>query len=139
MVWHYPGTARAVWFVLVSLSLMWTAGRADSAALSMGYRADEGLSVGTLVSLTDKDQNQIAPATTENVENLLGAVIDPKGALINSTSTNDNVQVATTGLANVFVSDINGEIKVGDKITASPLAGVGMKATYSTKIVGVAQ
>jgi len=37
------------------------------------------------------------------------------------------------------VSDINGAIKTGDKITASPISGIGMKAKTSTQIVGTAQ
>jgi hypothetical protein len=39
----------------------------------------------------------------------------------------------------VLVSDINGEIAQGDPITASPIKGVGMKATNNTKVVGIAQ
>jgi hypothetical protein len=39
----------------------------------------------------------------------------------------------------VLVSDINGEIQQGDSITASPVKGVGMKATNNAKVVGIAQ
>jgi hypothetical protein len=38
-----------------------------------------------------------------------------------------------------LTSDINGEIKTGDKITASPISGIGMKATISAQIVGTAE
>jgi hypothetical protein len=47
--------------------------------------------------------------------------------------------VATSGTADVLVSDINGAITRGDNITASPIGGVGMKATGTVKIIGVAQ
>jgi len=39
----------------------------------------------------------------------------------------------------VLVSDINGSVMAGDQITASPINGVGMKATDSAKVVGIAQ
>jgi hypothetical protein len=39
----------------------------------------------------------------------------------------------------VLVSDINGQVKSGDRITASPIAGVGMRASADSQVVGVAQ
>ena len=47
--------------------------------------------------------------------------------------------VTTNGIVQVLVSDINGEIKKGDHVTASTIKGVGMKATGNTRIVGIAQ
>jgi hypothetical protein len=47
--------------------------------------------------------------------------------------------VATSGIASVLVSDINGAIVQGDSITASPIKGVGMKATSNAKVIGIAQ
>lgn len=49
------------------------------------------------------------------------------------------MQVSTNGVVPVLVSDCNGTIAQGDEITASPLKGIGMKATTNTKVVGIAQ
>jgi len=70
----------------------------------------------------------------------LGAVINDKRSLLTLTNDKDNqVQVATSETVPVLVSDINGDISQGDQITASPIKGVGMKATGNTKVVGIAQ
>ncbi|HET8670174.1 MAG TPA: hypothetical protein VFM05_05950, partial [Candidatus Saccharimonadales bacterium] len=45
----------------------------------------------------------------------------------------------TSGLTMALVSDINGVVRNGDKVTASPIEGVGMRATESTVVVGTAQ
>jgi hypothetical protein len=60
-------------------------------------------------------------------------------ALIELSSNTQGVEVVTGGSTEALVSDINGRIRVGDKITASPILGVGMKAGQSTEIIGVAQ
>ncbi len=49
------------------------------------------------------------------------------------------MQVVVNGLTQALVSNVNGNVNSGDKITASPFSGIGMKATNSTEIVGVAQ
>ena len=48
-------------------------------------------------------------------------------------------QVVLSGTTRVLVSDINGAVKSGDKITISPIAGVGMRATADSQVVGTAQ
>jgi hypothetical protein len=79
-------------------------------------------------------------ATTDNTNYLLGVIVDSDNSEISITSDKSNqVHVATNGVEPVLVSDINGSIAVGDPITASPVKGVGMKATGNVKIVGVAQ
>jgi F0F1-type ATP synthase membrane subunit c/vacuolar-type H+-ATPase subunit K len=47
--------------------------------------------------------------------------------------------VVTTGDADVLVSVANGPIKKGDFITSSEKAGVGMKATRTGQVIGIAQ
>jgi hypothetical protein len=39
----------------------------------------------------------------------------------------------------VLASDINGPIRQGDHITASPIIGIGMKATDNIRVAGIAQ
>jgi hypothetical protein len=90
--------------------------------------------------LQKNSQDQVVPAATVTVENLLGVAINAGSSIlsVNSGETNQ-VQVATSGTLPVIVSDINGPIFRGDQITASPINGVGMKATNNTRVVGIAQ
>lgn len=111
-----------------------------STPISQGYAADEAVSIGSVVSLQKNTSDQVVPATTSNVDNLLGVVINNDQSLL-SVSNNDKnqVQVATSGTIQVIVSDINGAIKRGDHITASPIKGVGMRASGNVRVIGIAQ
>jgi hypothetical protein len=108
--------------------------------ISQSYTSSEKLSLGSIVSIRDNTSDQVMAATSSNVDGLIGVVINAENSLLSLSSTKDNqVQVATNGTLQVLVSDINGDIVRGDHITASPISGVGMKATGNTRIVGTAQ
>lgn len=98
---------------------------------------DPGIVSGALVSLKTGTANSVELTTTENLDRVLG--VAGNNALIELSNGEGSVQVVTTGEVFALVSDINGDIKAGDKITASPIAGVGMKAATSTLIIGAAQ
>lgn len=109
-------------------------------SLSQGYTTKHDLSLGSIVSLERNTSDAVVPAATSNVDSILGVVINRDSSLLSvSNSQKEQVQVATSGTVQVLVSDINGEIHRGDHITASPLSGVGMKATANVRIVGIAQ
>lgn len=110
------------------------------ASISQGYTADAELPLGSIVSLKNNTADQVTAATTTTVDSILGVVVNDESAPLTLSNGQDNqVQVATSGIAPVLVSDINGEIAQGDHITASPIKGVGMKATANSKVVGIAQ
>lgn len=114
---------------------LWAAG--TDAAISQGFSTSEELGQGTLVSLTeDAAKGAVVAANTDNGERLVGIVSD--SSLVELSGTTNEVQVATSGTAYAFVSDINGEIKRGDKIAPSPVSGIGMKATESSQVLGTA-
>ncbi len=107
---------------------------------SQGYLASGNPPAGSIVSLQKDTTDRVEAATIENNGNILGIVINNGNSQLSlSSGTSTQVQVATSGVVQVLVSDINGKISRGDSITASPIAGVGMKATDNIKIVGVAQ
>jgi hypothetical protein len=83
--------------------------------------------------------NQVTAASSNNSNGLLGVVVGSNAATLAVTNTTNEIQVATTGTANLFVNNLNGPINVGDQIAPSPIEGVGMKATVTGKVVGVAQ
>jgi len=89
-------------------------------------------------------QQTFAGDQVERVELAAGVIVDKQvqvalGTRLVLGGGSKQIQVVTSGLTTVLVSDINGSVKTGDKITASPLAGIGMKATQSTTVVGIAQ
>lgn len=109
-------------------------------SISQSYTSSTALPVGSLVSLKKDTSDQVVPASSANVDSLFGVVINPDSSLLSLSSGKDNqVQIATTGTVQVLVSDINGKVQRGDNITASPIIGVGMRATGNSRIIGTAQ
>jgi hypothetical protein len=110
-----------------------------SGALSQGFpTTDASLTAGSLAVLHGNGTSSTAEkATSEHASQLIGVVADQP--LIAISNSGRQVQVVTSGITAAAVSDINGAVKVGDKITASPIEGVGMKALTSTQIVGTAE
>lgn len=120
----------------LGLMLVPTAVFAES-AISQGFTTDEKLQSGTIVSMDDGSKG-VEQASTANVDRLLGVVSETSLVELADDGTNQ-VQVVTNGRAVVLVSDINGDIKAGDYITASPLRGVGMKTAETGIVIGTAQ
>jgi hypothetical protein len=112
----------------------------SSNSIAQGFQADSGnggIVAGALVSFRASDSSKVALATTTSADYLAGIVdINP---LVTISGENQEIDVVLSGTTNALVSDINGPIRAGDKITASPIAGVGMLATADSQIVGTAQ
>lgn len=108
--------------------------------ISQGYGTTDSVSIGSIVSLKKNTTDQVEIATSANSNSILGVVINEANSLLSLSTTNaKQVQVATSGIVEVLVSDINGDVHQGESITGSPISGVGMKATSNTKVVGIAQ
>jgi hypothetical protein len=106
-------------------------------SIAQGFQtSDASVVSGALVSLKDTP-NTVELATPGNSQAIIG--IAGSKSLIELSSGTGSVQVVTNGTTEALVSDINGKVKTGDRIAASPIAGVGMKATDSGVVVGTAQ
>jgi hypothetical protein len=126
------GTAALCLTLVVTASAITT--------ISQSYSSPGKLPLGSIVSLKTNTSDQIVPSVSSNVDSLLGVVINVENSLLSLSNGQENqVQVATSGTVQVLVSDVNGTIYRGDHITASPISGVGMKASSNIRIVGVAQ
>ena len=139
---YYPKTMTKlrrfipVSFLVVFLLLPAAAAFANS-GVSQGYTTTEtNLVAGTIMGLSS-DKNVAEPASSGHNYQLLGLVADKPLLALNDGS--HQVQIVISGTSKALVSDINGRIKAGDKVTASPVSGVGMKATDAGQIVGTAQ
>jgi hypothetical protein len=117
---------------------------AQSGAISQSYQTSStSITQGTLLSLASKGSTVVVPAGTSNAASLVGvAASKPLVELSTGTSSSSkqsSVQVAVGGITEALVSNLNGAVYVGDKITASPVNGIGMKATAASEIIGIAQ
>jgi hypothetical protein len=132
--------SRRVMIALTLVLLFIPATVSAVTSFSEGYSTADKLSLGAIVSLEKNSSDRVIAATANTADNIIGVVINADTSLLSiSNGKDDQVQVATSGTVPVLVSNINGEVKQGDHITASPLAGVGMKATANVRIVGIAQ
>lgn len=131
---------RAALALVTALFALTLPGAASAAVLTQGYAIDQPLSIGSIVSIDPTASNKAVAATLKNVDNLFGVVVGNDNSVLTLSSDKKNqVQIATGGAVDVLVSSIGGDIHAGDQITASPIAGVGMKATTNVKVIGVAQ
>jgi hypothetical protein len=113
---------------------------ASALAVAQGYStADSGIKSGMIVAVDGQNQTKVVAATSQDVERVLGIVVEVKDSVVATTSSTSNVYVVTTGQATAYVSDINGAVNKGDVLVVSPMAGILMKADASaTTAVGIA-
>ena len=114
-----------------------------SNAVTQSYNAGEGVQLGMVVKLKDKDAKTVVPLAAKESSQMLGVVIPSGNAtfvLTPQTVTNQQVLVTNTGSFTLVVSNQNGPIKTGDYIMISAIDGVGTKAvdTADTQVVGKA-
>lgn len=112
---------------------------ASSANISHSFGAAGDVPDGSLVSLDSSRSDYVVLANSTNGRQLIGVAVASDDSLIAVDAQSGAVQVATSGSANVLVSDLNGSIKVGDPISVSPFNGVGMKAQAGLRVIGLAQ
>lgn len=111
---------------------------ADTQSISQGFRATDTLGTGMLVSFTDDSSKLVvAAATTATADKMAGIV--GQNALLELSDGSKQTQVVTSGTTLALVSNINGDITAGDRVTISPIAGVGMKMIDDGTIIGTVQ
>lgn len=106
-----------------------------AAMYAVPYTASGGRSLpaGTIV-VFDKE-GSVRAARHDEARHVIGSV----APLPEDTLMPGKVGVASSGVVSVVVSDQNGPIKKGDRITLSAIEGVGMKAQAAGWIIGIAQ
>lgn len=106
-----------------------------ASTISQGFTTETSLPLGTVVSLSPDQTDQVVSASSFNEANLLGVVTTQDDGLITIDAPDSTVYVATSGFVEVLVSDLGGEISVGDPIAASPLRGIAMRATEENDFI----
>ena len=132
--------AAAASFAFMLIALNIPASVLAISTFTQGYSSTDKLTQGSIVSLKENAVDEVEASSTENVGGILGVVVSDDSSLLQiTTAKGGQVQVATSGIVQVLVSDINGAIRNGDQITASTIEGVGMRATENVKTIGIVQ
>jgi hypothetical protein len=112
---------------------------AATANLSRSYASDGPIEPGSIVSLASLQSKTVTLANTTNSDKIIGVAVGDTDAVIAVNPTAGKIQVTTSGIADVLVSDLNGDIEQGDKVAVSPFNGIGMKSGSGERIIGLAQ
>jgi hypothetical protein len=95
---------------------------------TQGFAADEKLLRGSIVSRIEGDETKVEGASLDSVEQIYGVVVRSNETAVSLTVDPAGVLVATSGRFEMLVSNINGDVKEGDYLTASSIRGIAMKA-----------
>jgi hypothetical protein len=112
---------------------------AASANISKSYNTSQKIANGSIVSLDPGRSGYIQLANSDNGSRLLGIAVAAGDSLLAVDSDTSKAQVAISGTADVLVSSLGGDVKVGDQIAVSPFNGIGMKAVPGSRTIGIAQ
>lgn len=137
------GKSKTNLFGLLSCSLivlgLTTLSAAAEPVITQGFNTNQTLPAGAIVSIKKGTSDSVLLANLSNNNSLVGVVIDNNTSQVALSYGASQVQVATSGVNQVLVSDINGALLPGQEITASPINGVGMLATANSEVIGTAQ
>jgi hypothetical protein len=136
------GWLRRVGLAVATLAVSWLAvAPAALAVVSQAYGTTGSIPLGSLVSLDAKVSGNVVIADLLNQSRLAGVVVSSSTAALSlaGADATGQVQVATSGAATVLVSTASGDVKVGDSIAASAIAGIGQKAIGHVRVIGTAQ
>lgn len=121
------------------LPIGFTLADANTANISHSYHSNSFIQNGSIVSLDSKQSNYVDSSNTNNGSNVIGVVVATNSSLIALDPSKSTDQVAVSGSVNALVSNLNGDINIGDQIAVSPFNGIGMKGISGSRIVGLAQ
>jgi len=93
-----------------------------------GFATDQDLLKGEVVARVEGDESKVERASLSSGDRLYGAVVREAETSVALTDDTAGVLVATSGRFEVLLSNLNGDIRSGDYLTFSPIAGVAMKA-----------
>ena len=121
------------------ISMSWL-GVAFSQTVSEGYLSDVVMQRGMLVASRTDNVQKVELLTGQNLDKIRGVVINKNDSPVTLSADNEQIFVSNYGVHEVVVSDENGDIKKGDLISISSVAGIGTKAgNQQTIVVGRAE
>ncbi len=123
--------------LITIITSVFFSGAAAAQSVLQSYTTTAPLQLGVIVQQTPKNPGQVEPLTQNNATKMFGVVVSPNSSPVSLSSTSGGHQayVATSGVADVLVSDQDGAIGIGDYITISSVSGIGMKAGSSDSTI----
>jgi len=112
---------------------------AASANISKSYNSSSPIPNGSIVALDPSKSEYVVPANITNDSRLVGVALQSSQSLLAVNPNPNGVQVAINGTVNTLASTVDGSIKVGQEISASPFNGIGMLAPPGVHYIGIAQ
>ncbi len=115
--------------------------------LAESYLTDDAtLKPGDVVALDKNNPNRVVKADVKDNPTAIGIVSTKPGLLLTEWSPDDivfasgtkMVSLALAGRVPLIVSSLNGPIAVGDKLSASAIPGVAVKAMAGQPTIGIA-
>ncbi|MBI3624396.1 hypothetical protein HY218_02060 [Candidatus Saccharibacteria bacterium] len=109
--------------------------------MTQGFKTKVSIPSGSVVSLTKGSSDTVEKTTTDNEDSIVGVTASAKDSIIDLQPAGSLIRVAVSGDTSILVTDLNGDIKTGDQLIISPLAGIAMRQTLDTiskKIIATA-
>ena len=123
--------------VLATLVTMKLTGVMYAQSITQGYGTTDVLQKGMIVGLKEDDPTKVEALNVDQLDRMLGVIVDANDSPITISGDTQKVFVATVGRYDVLVSDQEGTINPADHVTLSSLNGIGMKATFQqSEIIG---
>ncbi len=123
--------------VLMGLITLKLTGILYAQSVTQGYGADVAMQRGMIVGLKEGEAEKVEPLNVDQIDRVLGVVVNANDSPITLSGEQEKVFVATVGRYDVLVSDQEGEVNVSDYVTLSSLSGIGMRATFEqSEILG---
>jgi len=98
-------------------------------SVSEGYSSDQIMQRGMIVRIKKDDATKVEPVGSDDAEHVHGVVVAANDAPVTLAVDGQKVFVSNVGQYEVLVSTQNGSVNIGDYVSVSSIAGIGMKTT----------
>ncbi|MEK7602969.1 MAG: hypothetical protein AAB459_01860 [Patescibacteria group bacterium] len=95
--------------------------------VTQGFKASVAIPKGAVVSIKSDGANELEKTTTANDKYVVGVAVESNESLVDVRPKDSDISVAVNGEIEILASTLNGDIKSGDLLIASNLAGIAVK------------
>ncbi|MBP6929371.1 MAG: hypothetical protein KBB77_00365 [Candidatus Moranbacteria bacterium] len=110
-------------------------GFTGGADLAENYYSDTPLEAGTVVAMDKSRSAYVDPTQSGYQRDMIGVVATDPGIVLGDPSTN-GYPIALVGRVPVKVTNENGQIYAGDRLTSASRSGFAMRAVQSGRVLG---